>query len=89
MNMKEKCKIWLGGFSDSEQLTYSTSFNSVDEDNSYNDWLTVSRDDLTWDAGGFSRLGGGESSGLTHRRAARYLWTQFVEPLKAEPLKRE
>lgn len=78
-----KGKIWLGGFSDSEQLSFSNSFHSVDDDNSYNDWLIVSREDLGWESGGFSPATHNENSTMTHEDAARHLWDRFIQPLES------
>ena len=77
-----KGKIWLGGFSDAEQLSFSSSFSSVDDDNSYNDWLIVSQQELGWEAGGFSPTGRNENSTMNHDNAAQHLWDQFIQPLE-------
>lgn len=81
---KARCKIWLGGISgSSEQISYSESFSSVDEDNSYNDWITVSREELAWESSGLQRhVANQDRSGMTHREAAQHFWRQFVEPLE-------
>jgi len=80
---KSKGKIWLGGFSDAEQLSFSSSFSSVDDDNSYNDWLIVSQQELGWEAGGFFHTGRNENSTMNHDDAAQHLWNQFIQPLES------
>ena len=77
-----KCKIWLGGMTGDDQISYSTSFDRVDSDNSYNDWLTVSREQLAWEPSGTSRWDRDAAKGMNHEDAAQYLWSQFIEPLE-------
>ena len=79
---KAQCKIWIGGLSNGNQISYSSSFHHIDDDNSFSDWITVSRSELSWEAGGFGGFTSTQSGHLmTSEQAAEYLWKQFIQPL--------
>ncbi len=79
---RAQCKVWLGGPSNGEQISYSSSFAQIDDDNSYNDWVTVSRDKLSWEASGFGSYATGRADkSMNSEQAASYLWEQFIQPL--------
>lgn len=79
---RTNCKIWIGGFSNEEQILYSSSFDQIDNDNSYNEWLTVSRSQLGWDTGGMANVTGQATKGMTHAEVAEYLWEIFIRSLE-------
>ena len=72
----------MGGISDSDQISYSTNIDQIDQDSSFNDWLTISHDHLAWDPGGFVNMSENKDSGMSHEEGARYLWDQFVKSLE-------
>jgi len=79
-----KCKIWTGGFFDASQLTYSSSFHSIDDDSSYNDALRVADNALVWKPSGINILSSykGDPMAFGHEAASEYLWRLFVRPLE-------
>ena len=80
---RAQCKIWMGGASNGEQVSYSSSFRGIDDDNSYNDWLNVSKDALGWEANGFNSFTSGrDDKPMSNEQAAAYFWQQFIHPLE-------
>lgn len=83
--VKNKCKIWIGGPISSNSIAYNSGQFNVDSDNSCNGWLGIS------DNG--SKLGldtsslwvtmpcGDESKLLVPEKAAECLWLRFTENL--------
>jgi hypothetical protein len=81
--VKNKCKIWLGGMMSSESISYQEGSNvSIEHDNSYNDWLTITDDgsELGFEIGNKYAVGMGEikESALNPQKAAEYLWKRFT-----------
>lgn len=38
---RRRCKVWVGGLGDPDQIAYSSSFHSVDDDSGYNELLAI------------------------------------------------
>jgi TIR domain len=81
-HLKAQCKIWLGGPINTSQISYSEGFVEIDSDNSYNDWLSVSEDSLTWESSGLSIFAPPVEGGMDSVGAAAYLWRRFVRTLE-------
>ena len=81
--VKNKCKIWLGGMMSLESISYQEGTNiKIENDNSYNDWLTITDDglELGFEVGNKFAVGMGEieESVLNPQKAAEYLWKRFT-----------
>lgn len=82
--IKNRCKIWLGGLHGSDSIAYHEGESLIDSDSSMNDWLTVKEDG--------QRLGF-EASGMWHHEeypekklmtvedASEYLWRRLTDRL--------
>ncbi len=82
--IKNRCKIWLGGLHGSDSIAYHEGESFIDSDSSMNDWLTVKDDG--------QRLGF-EASGMWHHEeypekklmtvedASEYLWRRLTDRL--------
>jgi hypothetical protein len=85
-----RCKIWIGGGwsrSGNQISFYSAKEIDVNQDNSTNDFLTVSDDghQLLLERGHFMYTGRSQNNYHgTPKEAAEYLWQRFIEPLKHE-----
>lgn len=80
-----KCKIWIGGLSSSDSITYQAGQFAIEGDNSFNDMLSVADDKQSL---GFRPSGmwyGSQQNDreqlLTAERAAEYLWRRFTDNL--------
>jgi hypothetical protein len=80
-----KCKIWIGGLIDSDSITYKEGQVAIEEDNSFNDMLSISDDKHSL---GFRPSGmwyGSQQHDreevMTAEQAAEYLWRRFTENL--------
>lgn len=81
-----RCKIWLGGFGQSNSISYYSGHSIPDTDNAANDMLCVTEstgDELTFSTFGIWRGNIESSKGdcLTVEEAADYLWHRFVDVL--------
>ncbi|RLA98671.1 MAG: hypothetical protein DRG59_08660 [Deltaproteobacteria bacterium] len=81
-----KCKIWIGGPLSTEAIAYSEGHYTIDNDNSFNDWLEVCDDgtNLGFKASGvsFAHLSSERDKLLSPEEAAEYLWTRFTETIR-------
>jgi len=80
-----KCKIWIGGLSSSDSITYQAGQFAIEGDNSFNDMLSVADDKQSI---GFRPSGmwyGSQQNDreqlLTAESAAEYLWRRFTDNL--------
>jgi hypothetical protein len=80
-----RCKIWIGGLSSSDSITYQAGQFAIEGDNSFNDMLSVSDDEQSL---GFRPSGmwfGSQQHDreqlLTAEHAAEYLWQRFTDNL--------
>jgi TIR domain len=85
-NLKQKCKIWVGGLHSSDSIAYAEGYAvGFDGDDSFNDWLTVKEgeSDLGLEASGmwFGRSELAKSV-LPPQEAARYFWERFISHLQ-------
>lgn len=84
--MKNRCKIWLGGIHGSNSIAYHEGESSIDSDSSMNDWLTGKEDGhrLGFEASGMWRRDEySEKKLLTVEEAAEYLWQRLTDRLTA------
>jgi len=83
-DVKCQCKIWIGGLSASDGIAYSEGRLNIEQNNSYNELLTVA------DAGRrlslrslFGHLSQGQAKeDYSPSEAANLLWLRFVAPLE-------
>jgi nucleoside phosphorylase len=79
-----QCKIWIGGFANTDSICYSEGRFNIDRDNSMNDWLSVTQteDSLCLEASGM-QWGSNPASqaALSPEEAAEYLWRRFIYSL--------
>jgi hypothetical protein len=80
-----RCKIWIGGLSSSDSITYQAGQFAIEGDNSFNDMLSVADDKQLL---GFRPSGmwfGSQQHDyeqlLTAEHAAEYLWQRFTDNL--------
>jgi len=78
-----KCKIWIGGLSSSNSIAYQTGQFAIENDNSFNDMLSVADDQesLGFKPMWYGRQQNDRESHLTAESAAAYLWRLFTENL--------
>ncbi len=84
--VKNKCKIWMGGPMGSDSISYSSGHFDIDSDGSCNGWLSISEDgsklgfDISslWAAKSITN----ESKLVSAERAAEYIWCVLTETLK-------
>ncbi len=80
-----QCKIWLGGFTSTTVIAYSEGQFRIDDDNSYNDTLSVDNDGQSLGFRPFGMWNGARGYPskdlLTPEQAAEYLWRRFTETL--------
>lgn len=83
--VKAQCKIWIGGISNSNSITYSLGDTNFSHDNSCNGMLSIedSADELCFnlDFGGFN-LPDSETKSLIPTKAAQLLWREFISNLE-------
>jgi hypothetical protein len=82
--IKNRCKIWLGGLHGSDSIAYHEGESYIDFDSSMNDWLTVNDDghQLGFEASGMWRRGEySEKKHLTVEDAAEYRWQRLTDRL--------
>lgn len=84
-DLLNKCKIWIGGPLSEDSIAYSEGSSGYENDNSFNDWLTVNDDGfkLGLTASGFSMniINDKEGKLLSSEEAAKYLWVRFTNRL--------
>lgn len=80
-----RCKIWLGGIASSDAIAYHSGQFNIDNDNSFNDILSVTHNNQTL---GFSTSGmwsGGQDYSkeeiLSAERVAEYLWRKSTDSI--------
>ena len=67
--IKNRCKIWLGGLYRSDSIAYHEGESHIDSDSSMNDWLSVTDDGQGFDvASTLSAPGGSTGIGLVGMR---------------------
>ncbi len=83
-----RCKIWIGGLTSSDSIAYQEGQVSIENDNSFNDMLSVTDDKHSF---GFDPRGmwfGAQQSAdgelPSAERAAEYLWRRFTDRLGGE-----
>lgn len=85
-NVANRCKIWVGGMNSLDTIAYCQGQFSIDNDNSYNDTLSVADDEhvlgLRPSGMWFGTSSYSEKSLLTAEQAGEYLWRRFVETLR-------
>lgn len=82
--IKNRCKIWVGGLHGSDSIAYHEGESHIDSDSSMNDWLTVKDDghQLGFEASGMWRHGEySERKLMTVEEAAEYLWQRLTDRL--------
>jgi hypothetical protein len=81
-----RCKIWIGGMSASDSITYLEGQSHIDSDNSFNDMLSVADDEqaLGFKPSGmwFGATQYTRDQLLTAEQAAEYLWRRFTKALE-------
>jgi len=84
-DLLNKCKIWVGGPLSEDSIAYSEGSSGYENDNSFNDWLTVNDDGfkLGLTASSFSMNINNDKEGklLSSEDAAKYLWVRFTNRL--------
>lgn len=85
-DVANKCKIWIGGPVSSDSIAYQEGDFGFDNDNSYNDWLTVNDEgpELGLKTSGIVWTGPyiKKDEILSPEKAVEYLWLRFTEHLK-------
>lgn len=86
---KAKCKIWISYPSYSNpQIGYSDSFFSFEQDNSFNEILSISDSPYAFGLQSLMRVGWESHfehmnfTNLSSEQAAEYLWRRFVSALE-------
>ena len=80
---QSRCGIWLGGgFSRMDGIMFS--HNGVGKGNSYNESMSVGDNGYTLFLApiGMARFGQDASKELTHKGAAEYYWSLFIEQVR-------
>jgi TIR domain len=83
-DIKNQCKIWLGGFSSTDSICYYEGRLDIGSDSAYNDWLRVEDDgfELHLALSGMWYGQQPQESTLTKEKAAEYLWRRFSVSLE-------
>jgi hypothetical protein len=80
--IRNRCKIWVGGPISSNAITYQEGDSFLDSDNSYNDWLSVADEQfkLGFEVSGMWIGSSNYERGtlLSPEEAAEYLWRRFT-----------
>lgn len=81
-----RCKIWMGGLHSLDSILYQSGQCSIDNDNSFNDMLSVSDDGRSL---GLSPSGmwlgesyETEANSFNGAKAAEYLWRKFTDDMR-------
>lgn len=83
-DLKCQCKIWVGGMSSSQSISYSEGTKDPHQDNSLNESLTIESDGflLYWKALGMDIFSNNTLQDKAQAsQAAEYLWVRFIRPL--------
>lgn len=84
-DVENRCKIWMGGgfMASHNSISYQAGRQiDINNDNSYNDWLTAEDNGKTLGFRPMMGLGGQQSRAdgiLSAEKAAEYLWKRFTE----------
>jgi len=85
--ISNQCKIWVGGFGANNSILYMDGRIGIDDDNSYNDFLSIAESNQGL---GFeiSKLwiGSGKYSDtdfINQEQAAEYLWLRFTDRINS------
>lgn len=82
--VKNQCKIWIGGLSTSDGIGYSENWFNIDSDNSFNEMISIEDDGfelkLKFTLGFMSQHP--NKAYLTPLDAAETLWIRFSSPLE-------
>ena len=82
---KARCKVWRGGVSD-KAIAYSENFQKYDEDNSFNEQISIEPNDTELGLKflmGFGWSSAGNDRGiLSPQKAAEELWKRFIQRLE-------
>ena len=82
--VRNRCKIWVGGPVSSDSIAYYEGTHDFDADNTFNDWLSIEQEGLELGLKA-SDMGLGSLRHLERDRvlsaeeAAEYLWRRFTE----------